>query len=153
MLTDAPAAATVAVAADFTFAVVAGATVFFAFRAIFGARRLFRGGFRSGAVLPSDGMKWGARLPFAPGALCGLGMGPSGLFLCFVVARAGRVAEGVLKAWEGGLPSQTSSPWVAPVKLNTWRGVVHAGEAACGRFFAWGWACGSLCAWRARGQG
>ena len=65
-------------------------------------------------------------MTFVLGALCGLGMCLSGLLLCFVVARVGRVAEGVSNAWEEGLPSQTCSPWVDPIKLHSWQGVVTA---------------------------
>ena len=118
MPTVATAAAAEAVAAASTIAAVADATVFVAFRAILGARRLLGGGFRSEAVLPYVGMGWGARLPFALGALCGLGMGSSGLLLRFVVASAGWVAEGGLKAWEEGFHSQTCSPRVDPVKVH-----------------------------------
>ena len=89
MPTVAAAAAAEAVAAASTIAAIADATVVVALCAILGARRLFGGGFHGKAVIPYVGVGGGARLPFALGALCGLGMGSVGPLLWFVVAGAG----------------------------------------------------------------
>ena len=119
MPTIAAAVAAEADASASTTAANADATVVVALCAILGARRLLGGGFQGEAAFPYVGVGEGARIPFALGALCGLGINSVEPLLWFGVAGAGWMAKGGLWAWKAGFPGQTCSPRVDPVKADT----------------------------------